>query len=80
MSEYERALSTMGDSGLVWVEVVFRWCVVLLVDVADLLGISYEALNVYLFVFMLPTALLSSGLMNIYLLKRIRDEVGKTCV
>ena len=43
MSEYDRALSTMGDSGLVWIDVVFRWCVVLLVDVADLLGISYDA-------------------------------------
>ena len=80
MSEYERALSTMGDLGPAWVDVVFRWCVVLLVDVADLLGISYEALNVYLFVFLLPTAFLCSGLMNIYLLKRFRDEVGKTSV
>ena len=80
MSEYERALSTMGDSGLVWIDVVFRWCVVLLVDVAELLGISYEALNVYLFVFLLPIALLCSGLMNIYLFKRFRDEVGKTSV
>lgn len=78
MTEYERALSTMGDSGLVWVDVIFQWCVVLLVDVADLLGISYEALNVYLFVFLLPAVLLCSGLMNIYLLKRCRDEVGKT--
>mgnify|MGYP000722371403 FL=1 len=80
MSEYERALSTMGDSGLVWIDVVFRWCVVLLVDVAELLGISYEALNVYLFVFVFPIALLCSGLMNIYLFKRFRDEVGKTSV
>ena len=80
MSEYERAISTMGDSGLVWIDVVFRWCVVLLVDVAELLGISYEALNVYLFVFVFPIALLCSGLMNIYLFKRFRDEVGKTSV
>lgn len=80
MSEYERALSTMGDSGITWIDIIFRWCVVLLVDVAELLGISYEALNVYLFVFLLPIALLCSGLMNIYLFKRFRDEVGKTSV
>jgi hypothetical protein len=80
MSEYERALSTMGDSGITWIDIIFRWCVVLLVDVAELLGISYEALNVYLFVFLLPVALLCSGLMNIYLFKRFRDEVGKTSV
>jgi len=80
MSEYERALSTMGDSGITWIDIIFRWCVVLLVDVAELLGISYEALNVYLFVFVFPIALLCSGLMNIYLFKRFRDEVGKTSV
>ena len=80
MSEYERALSTMGDSGITWIDIIFRWCVVLLVDVAELLGISYEALNVYLFVFLFPIALLCSGLMNIYLFKRFRDEVGKTSV
>lgn len=80
MSEYERALSTMGDSGITWIDIIFRWCVVLLVDIAELLGISYEALNVYLFVFLLPIALLCSSLMNIYLFKRFRDEVGKTSV
>ena len=80
MSEYERALTTMGDSGITWIDIIFRWCVVLLVDIAELLGISYEALNVYLFVFFFPIALLCSGLMNIYLFKRFRDEVGKTSV
>ena len=80
MSEYERALSTMGDSGITWIDIIFRWCVVLLVDIAELLGISYEALNVYLFVFFFPIALLCSGLINIYLFKRFRDEVGKTSV
>ena len=58
MTEYERALSTMGDSGIQWIDILFRWCVVLLVDAAELLGISYEALHVYLFVFLLPLALL----------------------
>ena len=80
MTEYERALSTMGDSGTHWIDVLFRWCVVLLVDLADALGTSYEALNIYLFVFLLPSALLCSGLMNIFLYKRFRDEVVKTSV
>ena len=80
MTEYERAFSTMGDSGIHWIDVLFRWCVVLLVDAAEVLGISYEALNVYLFVFLLPLALLSSGLMNIFLYKRFRDEVVKARV
>ena len=80
MTEYERALSTMGGSGIQWIDTLFRWCVVLLVDMADGLGISYEALNVYLFVFFLPIALLCSGLLNIFLYRRFRDEVGKTSV
>jgi len=80
MTEYERALSTMGDSGIHWIDVLFRWCVVLLVDPAEVLGISYEALNVYLFVFLLPLALLCSGLLNIFLYKRFRDEVVKARV
>jgi hypothetical protein len=80
MSEYERALSTMGDSGIHWIDALFRWCVVLLVDLADLLGISYEALNVYLFVFLLPFALLCSGLLNFFLYKRFHDEVVKARV
>ena len=80
MTEYERALSTMGDSGIYWIDSLFRWCVVLLVDLADLLGISYEALNVYLFVFLLPLVLLCSGLLNIFLYKRFRDEVVKARV
>lgn len=80
MTEYERALSTMGDSGIQWIDTLFRWCVVILVDLADALGVSYEALNVYLFVFLLPLALLCSGLLNIFLYKRFRDEVAKARV
>ena len=35
MTEYKRALSTMGDLGIHWIDVLFRWCVVLLVDAAE---------------------------------------------
>ena len=76
MSEYQRALSTMGDSGAAWIDWLFRWCVVALVDVAHFLGISYEALNIYLFVFLMPLALFCSFLLNIYLLKRFYHEVA----
>ena len=80
MTEYEQALTTLGNSGIYWIDALFRWCVVLLVHVAQFLGISYEALNVYLFVFLLPIALLCSAVANIYLFKRYRDEVSKACV
>ena len=54
MNEYERALTTMGESGVVIIDALFRLCVVILVDIASLLGISYEALNIWLFVIIQP--------------------------
>ena len=52
--EYLRALKTMGGSGLEWVDIIFRYCVVLLVDVAKVLGISYEELNIWVFIVIYP--------------------------
>jgi hypothetical protein len=52
--EYLRALKTMGGSGLEWVDVIFRYCVVLLVDVAKVLGISYEEINIWVFIVIYP--------------------------
>jgi hypothetical protein len=80
MTEHERALSTMGDPGIHWIDALFRWCVLLLLNLAEVLGISYEALNVYLFVFLLPLALCCSVLLNIFLYKRFPDEVVKARV
>ena len=57
-SEYFRALKTMGGSGIDWVDAIFRYCVVLLVDVARLLGISYEALNIWVFIIIQPLIIL----------------------
>ena len=80
MSEYQRALTTMGDSGVPWIDALFYWCVVVLADIAEFLGISYEALNIYLFVFLLPSSLLVSLVINIVLYRKCRDEMVKTCV
>jgi len=48
--EYLRALKTMGGSGINWIDAIFRYCVVLLVNIAKVLGISYEALNIWVFI------------------------------
>ncbi len=58
MNEYERALTTMGESGVVIIDALFRLCVVVLVDIANLLGISYEALNIWLFVIVQPSIII----------------------
>jgi hypothetical protein len=52
--EYLRALKTVGGSGVNWIDAIFRYCVVLLVNVAKALGISYEALNIWVFIIIQP--------------------------
>ena len=52
--DYLRALKTMGGSGVNWIDAIFRYCVVLLVNVAKALGISYEALNIWVFIIIQP--------------------------
>jgi hypothetical protein len=44
----------MGGSGVNWIDALFRYCVVLLVNVAKALGISYEALNIWVFIIIQP--------------------------
>ena len=53
-----------ADSGILWIDVIFDWCVLFLIKTANQLGISYEEINVWLFVIVLPLVLLISLLMN----------------
>ena len=53
-----------ADSGIEWIDIVFDWCVLLLIKTANQLGITYEEINVWLFVILLPTILLISLLIN----------------
>ena len=62
----------MGNSGIVWIDAVFDWCVILLYNVAHAIGITYEEINVYLFVFIGPLLLLASLFLNIWQFKRLR--------
>ena len=56
--EYFRALKIVGGSGINWVDAIFRYCVVLLVNIANALGISYEALNIWVFIIIQPLLIL----------------------
>ena len=58
----------MANSGIYWVDLVFNYCVKLLYDVASIMGISYEEINVWLFVIALPSVLLCSLVLNFCLL------------
>ena len=44
----------MANSGIYWIDVIYNFCVLLLIDTAKFLGISYEEINVWLFVVIWP--------------------------
>ena len=62
----------MANSGIVWIDIVFDWCVVLLYDLAHAIGITYEEINVYLFVFIGPMLLIASLLLNVWQFSKLR--------
>ena len=55
----------MAKSGIPWIDSVFDWCVLLLFDIADRLGLTYEEVNVWLFVIIGPTLFLLSISLNV---------------
>ena len=54
MNKYIDAYNTMGNSGFEFIDFIFKICVVVLVDLAELLGLSYEALNIIIFIILQP--------------------------
>jgi hypothetical protein len=44
----------MGNSGIPWVDAIFDWAVYLLADTAKLLGMSYEEVNIWIFLVAWP--------------------------
>lgn len=72
IEEYKRALATLGASGNDLIDYIFKLCVVLLVDLARWLGISYEELNVWLFVVIMPAIILLQFAYIVVLRHRLR--------
>ena len=58
MSKYIDAYNSMGNSGFELIDFVFKVCVIVLVDLANLIGISYEAINIIIFIFLQPALIL----------------------
>ena len=54
-----------------WIDIIFDWCVLVLIKTANHLGITYEEINVWLFVVLLPLVLLISLLMNWILMSKL---------
>ena len=56
----------MANSGIVWIDYVFDWCVQALYEAARVIGITYEEINVWLFVIILPMMLSVSIFLNVW--------------
>jgi hypothetical protein len=46
----------MGNSGIEWIDLTFNFCVNFLYNIGELLGITYEEINVWMFVVIWPIA------------------------
>ena len=77
-SEYVNAFNTMGESGIYWIDLIFKICVIALVDLASILGITYEEVNVWLFVIIWPVFTVYLIVRNIYLKKKLRKLTSKS--
>ncbi len=44
----------MANSGIEWIDITFNFCVRLLYDAGNIFGITYEEINVWLFVVIWP--------------------------
>jgi len=58
----------MANSGIDWIDLTFDFCVRLLYEMASAIGVTYEEINVWLFVIALPLLLAFSLTLNLWLL------------
>lgn len=78
-AEYFRALTTLGDSESPLIDAIFRFCVLILQKSSALLGISYEAINIWIFVVIWPAltfVMFVSIVIQRQSIKRLRHSVS----
>lgn len=64
----------MANSGIYWIDITFDYCVRLLYQVADIMGITYEEINVWLFVIITPALMLISLMLNLYFILQLNRK------
>ena len=64
----QKAGAQWADSNIGWVDNTFDRCIELLLILSNYLGITYEEINVWIFVVILPSVLIFSLLLNVYFL------------
>ena len=58
-----------------WINIIFDWCVNFLMNVASAIGTTYEALNVWIFVIIVPVILGISMAINLcFIWKSVRHK------
>ena len=65
-----------ANSGINWIDKTFDFCVKLLFDVADIIGISYEEINVWIFCVIWPilTLIMFAEILRLRLKINIKNE------
>ena len=58
INKYIEAYNSMGNSGFELIDFIFKVCVFVLVDLANFFGISYELINIIIFVILQPGLIL----------------------
>ena len=58
MDKYINAYNSMGSSGFELIDFIFKMCVIILVDLSNFLGLSYESINIIIFIFLQPGLIL----------------------
>ena len=58
MDKYINAYNSLGSSGFELIDFIFKICVIILVDLSNFLGLSYEAINIIIFIFLQPGLIL----------------------
>ena len=59
------------------IDLIFDFCVELLIAMGKVLGMTYNEVNVWLFVVLYPLVLLVSVMLNMYLIGRLRSKIDK---
>jgi len=72
--QYIKALATMGESGFGLIDGPFKLCVIYFVHLSDLLGLTYEEINIYIFVIIWPCLTLYQTIRIIWLKRKLRKQ------
>ena len=59
------------------IDLIFDFCVELLIVMGNAIGMTYNEINVWLFVVLYPVVLLVSVMLNVYLMGRLRTKIDK---